>query len=129
MPTLNGIQAEYRGRCDFLLVYIEEAHAVDEWPISSARYNGAHGAVALPQARSTRQRADAARQLVGNLGVHLPVALDGADNAFSAAFSPWPFRFYVLKGRTLVYKAMPRGCTYDVGELRAAIEAHCDDSL
>ena len=68
MPTLNGIQAEYRGRCDFLLVYIEEAHAVDEWPISSARYNGAHGAVALPQARSTRQRADAARHRSSRTG-------------------------------------------------------------
>ena len=39
-----------------LQVYISEAHAVDEWPISSARFNGARGPVAIAQARTQAQR-------------------------------------------------------------------------
>lgn len=119
------MQRNFRGRADFLLIYIEEAHAVDEWPISSARFNAGHGVVALRQHKLLEDRAAAARTLVRNLGVALPVALDGIDNAFSFAFSPWPFRWYIVKQGRVVYKAMPRGCTYSVEELQAMLEQHC----
>ena len=122
------MQRHYRERADFLLVYIEEAHAVDEWPISSARFNAGYGVVAVHKHKVLEDRAAAARMLVRNLNVALPVALDGIDNAFSAAFSPWPFRWYIVKQNIVVYKAMPRGCTYSVEELLEALEQCCSST-
>jgi len=45
---------------DFKLVYISEAHATDEWPIGSARFNGDRGVVAICQPKSTRERCEVA---------------------------------------------------------------------
>ena len=41
---------------DFVLVYVAEAHAQDEWPISSARYNADRGPVCVTQPRSQGER-------------------------------------------------------------------------
>ena len=124
MPILNRLQAEYRPKgARFVLVYIQEAHASDRWPISSARYND--GVVVDVKAHTTlRDRVAAARALVASRGVELPVACDAMDDAFLRGYSPWPFRFYVLApGMKVAYKAMPRDCTYSVAELRAKLDA------
>lgn len=42
-------------------MYIAEAHAIDEWPISSGRYNKDGAAVSLKQTHSTPERAMVAR--------------------------------------------------------------------
>ena len=48
----------------FKIVYISEAHAVDEWPISSARCNGDRGVVAIAQPKSTSERCEVAARSV-----------------------------------------------------------------
>jgi len=111
-----------RDVADFVLVYIEEAHAIDEWPISSARYNTGHGVVAVKQPTTMAEREAAAKAMKHNLGCELPVALDGMDNEFSKQFSPWPFRFFVLHAGLVMFKAMPKDCTYDLGDVRDCLE-------
>ena len=48
---------------DFVLVYIDEAHGADEWPISSSRFNGNRGAVNVRQTRTLQERRAAAAEL------------------------------------------------------------------
>ncbi|KAG2494373.1 hypothetical protein HYH03_007430 [Edaphochlamys debaryana] len=50
-------------------VYTAEAHAVDEWPISSGRCNGGRGPVALRQHRTTAERCAAARAFAAGFGL------------------------------------------------------------
>ena len=78
--------------------------------------------VAVHQPTSMPDREANARAMVANLGCDLPVALDGMDNAFSAQFSPWPFRYFVLHRGLVLHKAMPKDCTYDLGEVRDCLE-------
>ncbi len=51
----------WRQRAAFLMVYIAEAHAADEWPISSARFNEGRGAVNIRQHKSNEERIAAAK--------------------------------------------------------------------
>lgn len=93
-------------RCVF--VYIEEAHAVDEWPIGST--------VVETQHRTVADRLAAARRL--DLSERWTLALDSMQNSFSAAYSPWPFRYYMIDAAQRVRLiAQPVGAALPLGEL------------
>jgi hypothetical protein len=126
VPALHALQAELRGRAVLLAVYIAEAHATDEWPISSCRYNGGRGAVCVAAPRSDAARCALARAFVADFSFALPTLVDtvaappGARDPFDAAYAPWPLRFYGISGESSVgYVAHPRECSYDIAQLRA----------
>ncbi|KAL4440384.1 hypothetical protein ABPG75_003385 [Micractinium tetrahymenae] len=121
--AFNSLLAEFRGRADIRGVYITEAHAQDEWPISSARYTPDRQPVLLSQPQSTEERAAAAARFVEQYGFQAPMLVDPIDNPFDAAFAPWPLRFYILHRSRLRYKAQPRDCSYDLSELRDRLMA------
>jgi len=106
----------------FVLVYIDEAHAQDEWPISSSRFNGNRGAVNLQQTHTLRDRtrhahafasdfgfdhASGVRMLVDDpeCGGSVSSSVNGGD--FQQAFSPWPIRMYILQGGCVRYVSEP----------------------
>ena len=110
------------GRADWLFVYIAEAHATDEWPIASSRFNGTRGPVHLAQTRTLATRRAAAAAFARDFGllnsgsgtvgakraaaaaaaVKVTVALDDPERGepFSQAFAPWPVRMFVLQKGT-----------------------------
>ena len=99
----------------FVGVYIEEAHAVDEWPIAEAPCD-------VRQHRSLRERLDAARLLLAECAIAAPLAHrfyadSWPANPFNAAYASWPFRFWVVSRTAVLFKPMPRGATYDLNEL------------
>ena len=51
------------------LVYIAEAHAEDEWPVRSSRYNGGRGPVCLRQSATSAQRAAHAAAFAAAFGL------------------------------------------------------------
>ena len=80
-------------------VYIEEAHATDEWPISSQRESRAAAPVAIPQHKTLGDREAAARDFVGAYKVDAaltPVFLDTIENTFQTTYAAWPLRWYVF---------------------------------
>jgi len=112
-----------------VVVYIAEAHASDEWPISSARFNGDRGAVHVPQPRADADRCALAARFAADFGLSdaplLVDAAEGADaDAFERAYAPWPLRFHGVVGggahggATIGFVAHPRDCGYDVAALR-----------
>ncbi|GMI51026.1 hypothetical protein TeGR_g12658 [Tetraparma gracilis] len=121
-------------RSDYLLLYGEEAHAVDEWPISSGRYNPGGEPVSVKQPRDLGERIAVCGEMLEKLGLEggggFQVALDdpAGGNAFGEAYSPWPIRMYVVEGGVLQFISEPRGCSHDVGELREWLEGrHGED--
>ena len=91
-----------------VFIYIEEAHAVDEWPIGSE--------VKEPQAKTLDERLKAAQKL--GLSDRWTLLLDSMDNSFSKAFSPWPFRYYLFdKDGIAKVIAEPIGAALPIGEL------------
>jgi hypothetical protein len=85
---------EFGDIANFLVVYVREAHACDEWEMDSNTKAG----VRIPQPRSLEERRDAAMQFVGMSKATLPVVVDGLDDAASIPYGAWPERLYVLDG-------------------------------
>jgi len=88
--------------CDvrFVMVYVAEAHAEDEWPISSARYNAGRGPVRVTQPTTGAERRALAQRFQRDFDpagdVFDDVLVDDveAGDEFERAFAPWPFRFF-----------------------------------
>ena len=100
---------------------------MDEWPISSGRYNKDKVPVSYTQPKSTEERKKIVQDFIGNMNLQMPVLLDVVEKGdqFEQHFAPWPLRFYVIKKsvesngkRELVYLPSPRNCTYDLAELK-----------
>ena len=53
----------------------------------------------------------------------MPLAIDGVDNAFDAAFAAWPERIYVLApGGRVIYKGAMGPFGFDTDAAEAALE-------
>ena len=119
VDVLSCWARDYAARAQLAVVYIQEAHAVDEWPISSVRLSrlglgppqapagseaGAPAArgqpVCLQQATSLAQRLEAARAFVHDYGVDeaaVAVCVDEMGNRFQDTYAAWPLRWYVFR--------------------------------
>lgn len=94
----------------WLLVYICEAHAEDEWPIGAP-------VVAVNQHKSIEDRVTACDDCVKALDIQLPTVLDCIENEFNDTYAAWPLRFYLIDNGTLEHIAMPTGGAYDMSEV------------
>jgi len=122
-----------------LVVYIAEAHAEDEWPISSARYNSGQE-VHVPQSYSTESRIANAKSFFENFGYSKLVAdSDGNprknslwrtvisqpeeelgnnfSDAFEAIYKPWPFRAFGFVNNVVDFIVEPRDCEIDIQQI------------
>jgi len=102
-------------------VYIEEAHAVDEWPMGDGAKGSEYKAIVQP--RTVAERAEAAQLLVTDLGYEMPLVLDNMENEVRIKYACWPLRFYVLDGDQIWYKAQPAKYRYSVPALRDSVIA------
>lgn len=113
MPYLEKFAAQYGQEINCLFVYIEEAHAQDEWPIGSA--------VVQKQHRTWQERLGAAEKL--GVSSNWMLLLDTMENTFAAAFSPWPFRYYLFdRQRCAQVIAQPIEASLPLSEIWAAAE-------
>jgi len=121
VPALNSLYKEFEGKVDMVTVYIEEAHAVDEWPMG----DGAKGSdfKAIVQPRSLSERAQAAQLLVTDLDYEVPLVLDNMENEVRVKYACWPLRFYVIDEEQVWYKAQPSKYRYSVPALRDSVIA------
>ena len=111
----------YRDRADLLTIYIEEAHALDEWPIGSR--------IAYAQPKSDADRLSIVRDFITATGYRLPMLVDPVSrgNPFSRLYAPWPIRFYIINQQnTFSYIAAPVGCSFSLTEISQALDAAID---
>lgn len=99
-------------------VYIEEAHALDEWPMGDGAQGSEFKAIMQPQ--TIPERAKAA-QLMDELKYEIPLVLDNMDNEVRVKYACWPLRFYVIDDGKVRYKAQPAEYRYSVPQFRDAI--------
>ena len=81
---------EFSHNNDFAFVYIEEAHATDEWPISSSRYTPDNQIVSVEQPKLASERVKLAQRFMRTfgLGTEMKVLVDDPQNGnqFEAAY-------------------------------------------
>ncbi len=73
-------------------MYIEEAHPIDLWQVSSNVKDG----VLFASPRSDTERADTAAMCVVRLAIKIPSLLDDIDNRTERAYTGWPDRLYIV---------------------------------
>lgn len=108
MPILKNLFHEYSSVLNWVFIYTMEAHAVDEWPISSARYEPTGKPVCISKHKSIEDRLEAAKNFCKVFDVPFATAVDTAEDEFESLFCTWPFRFYVLHRKRVIYQAQPK---------------------
>jgi len=105
------------------MVYIAEAHAVDEWPMGDGF--GVSPYTAIRQPKSVTERCDVAKFFQKEMKCEVPLVIDGpGEEAFECQYSVWPLRFYIVHEGKVVYKAQPtNNYRYSVPDLVKNVEA------
>ena len=101
------------------MVYIQEAHPVDLWQVSSNVRDG----VLLPSPQTPEERAGDAEMCVVKLAIKLPSLVDGIDNRVERAYTGWPDRLYIIgtDGRVR-YKSAPGPFGFSTKDLEASLK-------
>ena len=101
------------------MVYIQEAHPVDLWQVSSNVKDG----VLLASPQTPEERAGDAEMCVVKLAIKLPSVVDGIDNRVERAYTGWPDRLYVIDtdGR-IRYKSAPGPFGFSTAELEQHVQ-------
>ena len=109
----------FRDRAELYVVYIAEAHAEDGWQTSSNRAEG----VVIHQHTTLDERRRAAQRCARELGLTIPMLIDGMDDAACRAFSAWPERIYLLGGDgRIAYQGGHGPYDFDPDQAREALE-------
>ncbi|KXJ22422.1 type I iodothyronine deiodinase [Exaiptasia diaphana] len=76
---------------DFLTIYIEEAHPMDEWSLKNNHLD-------IPQHKSLDERCKAAQVLLDSGKLKTKLLVDSLSNDASRAFGAMPNRLYIIQG-------------------------------
>ncbi|UJR07618.1 hypothetical protein I4U23_011907 [Adineta vaga] len=107
----------YKDRVDMVTVYIEEAHASDEWPIGSR--------ICYVQPKCDTDRLKIATDFIKATDYRIPMLIDPVSlgNPFSKEYNPWPIRFYVVdRMKRLSYIATPIQGSYPLELIKNALD-------
>jgi hypothetical protein len=86
------IYNDYKGKVDFLTVYVREAHPTDEWQMKS----NVKDDVCYAQPKTLEQRVAIAKDFTARYKFPLPFAIDDMSNAADSAYAAWPERLYII---------------------------------
>ena len=111
---------KYKGKVEFLLVYIREAHPTDGWQVAANERDR----VLLETAKTFNQKEEHADACVRNLGIKFPTVVDNLDNKVELNYAGWPDRLYLIgKDGRIAWKGGPGPKGFQPPELEAAIAA------
>lgn len=102
--VLQDLYNHLHASVDFHLVYIAEAHATDEWPISYP--------TVTPQHTTLAERQAALDRFVATYAWTVPSTIDDLADTASTVMGAWPFRLYIAHQGEIAYQGMPEDCTY-----------------
>ena len=97
---LNDLKTQFPDLA-FVMVYIREAHASDEWPLGTV--------CSRPQHKAIEDRLAAAREFATNYAFDTLMVVDSISNEFNNVFAAWPERYFCVHNGKLVYIAAPDG--------------------
>ncbi|KAI5938229.1 Type I iodothyronine deiodinase [Manis javanica] len=108
-----GLIEDFSSIADFLVIYIEEAHASDGWAFKNN--------VDIRTHLNLQDRLRAAHLLLAR-SPQCPVVVDTMKNQSSQQYAALPERLYVLQEGRILYKGKPGPWNYHPEEVRAVLE-------
>jgi hypothetical protein len=100
----------------WIFVYISEAHAISEWPIS---YTEGEKPINMEQTRDVDSREEYVTTFctnVKNMVKYVSIPINDTDTPmtlarnFELVYKPWPLRIYGFEGKTLSFVSQPEEC-------------------
>uniref|UniRef100_A0A8C8VQR3 Iodothyronine deiodinase n=1 Tax=Pelusios castaneus TaxID=367368 RepID=A0A8C8VQR3_9SAUR len=104
---------DFNSVADFLIIYIEEAHAIDGWAFKNN--------IVIENHRNLQDRKKAAEFLLKE-NPSYPVVLDTMENLSSSKYAALPERLYLLREGKIVYKGGVGPWNYHPQDIRAILE-------
>ncbi len=106
VAELNYLMETYATKIDFMVAYVAEAHAEDEWPIGSD--------TVVFQHKTIEDRQRAAYKCIEETGIHWPIVLDTLSNEFTEKYGAWPIRFFIFDNqeKKMVWQSFPQNGGY-----------------
>lgn len=89
---MRRLYDDFHARVHFLLVYVREAHAADEWVMPD---NAARG-LSFDQPTSHAARIAAAKGCAKDFELEMPIVVDGLDDRVKDMYGGFPDRLYVI---------------------------------
>ncbi len=129
MKDVNELFSKYcvggdKAVARLLHIYIEEAHAVDEWILPESVVMKS-GEVADIKAHVTlADRTAAARLLVKNRSVLGEMMCDSMEDNVSDRYGAWPERLYILIDGVIVYQGGIGPFDYKLAEVQTWLETN-----
>ncbi|KAK6179781.1 hypothetical protein SNE40_012063 [Patella caerulea] len=99
MEELNSAFQEFGASVDFLLVYIQEAHATDGWVIPGNDFS-------YEQHKDIKDRIQAAKDYKEHYNLQFPVVVDDMDNESTKAFDANPVRIIMVRNGTFRFASI-----------------------
>jgi hypothetical protein len=111
--------AKYKGKVEFLLVYIREAHPTDGWQVPANEREG----ILIASAKTFEEKEEHASACVRTLGIKFTTLVDNMDNQVELNYAGWPDRLYLVgKDGRIAWKGGPGPQGFKPVELEAAIQ-------
>ncbi len=98
----------------FLTIYIEEAHARDEWWLPDS----AGGKTGITNHTCMEDRLVAARRFVKDHDFPIETVCDSFDNEVNDRFDAWPERLYIVQRGVVVYQGGYGPFDYKLAEVK-----------
>ena len=110
---------KYKGKVEFLLVYIREAHPRDGRQVAANVRDG----IEIEAAKEFGQKEEYASSCVRNLGIGFTTLVDNMDAKVELDYMGWPDRLYLVgRGGRIAWKGDPGPQGFKPPQLEAAIE-------
>jgi hypothetical protein len=111
--------AEYKGRVQFFIIYIKEAHPADAWAMEvnpRTKY--------IKDPATLLERFQVATSCVTDLKLSIPCLVDDMENSTADAYKGWPDRLYVIgKDGRVAFQGRPGPAGFRPEELERALKA------
>jgi hypothetical protein len=94
---LNTLSQSYKEKVNIIMVYISEAHATDEWPLSKK--------ITIKQHQTIEERITAVKLMKEKFNCEFDIYTDSLeeDKSFEKVYSGWPERGYIVYKGKLEY--------------------------
>lgn len=120
MDALETLHRQYGEQVAFFVVYIKEAHPEEGWVLGRNR----RADVRVNDPITEERRAEVAQTCAVRMRIHMPVLVDGIDNAVASAYGGWPDRLYLIgRDGRIAYQGREGPFGFKPPELDAAIRA------
>ena len=97
LGTFQQLIEEFSDVVDFVVVYTEEAHALNEWHVLGTKH--------IRQHVTFKRRLQAVELLNKNVDIKCPILFDGMNNDVTRLYAAVPERLYIISGGIVKYQS------------------------